>query len=101
MDTYRTENQHLTESIAGLQTELLDTQQNFEDQSIEYVEASERLKILGFTYIGARIRALNNFNRIDQRYTYQRNRAYRAERALRECHTNGAMLYYWQDQIII
>ena len=80
MDTYRTENQHLTKSIAGLQTELLDTQQNFEDQSIDYVEVSEnfvelqdentelkdQLKILGFTYIGARIRAFNNFNRIDQ-----------------------------------
>ena len=62
-------------------------------------ELKERLKILGLTYIGARIRAFNNFNRIDQRYIHQRNQAHRAERALRECYANSTILIYWRDQI--
>jgi predicted nucleic acid-binding Zn-ribbon protein len=41
LDKYHTQNQHLTENFTGLQAELLDTQQNFEDQSIAYVEESE------------------------------------------------------------
>jgi hypothetical protein len=52
------------------------------------------------TYIGARCRALNNFQWMYQRYTHYRGRTHQAERALRECHANGAMLTYWRDQII-
>ncbi|CAG8592744.1 13815_t:CDS:1 [Acaulospora colombiana] len=43
LDLYRTENYRLTESIISIQGELLETQQNFEDQSIYYVEVSEIL----------------------------------------------------------
>ena len=91
LDTYRNENQQLTESLTGLQNELRITEENFEEQSEEYVEASEenielkdRLKILGLTYVGARIRALNNFQWLYQRYTHYRNRTHKAERALQE-----------------
>ena len=62
-------------------------------------ELKDQLHILGLIYIGARCRALNNFNRIDQRYLYQRNRAHRAERALRECRNHNTMLEYWKDQL--
>jgi len=41
LGAYRTENQHLTESLAGAQKEILDIQQDFEEQSEAYVEVSE------------------------------------------------------------
>src|SRR5271170_3717603 len=40
-----------------------------------------------------------DFYHMYNRYIHQRNRAYRAERALRECYANGGMLTYWWDQI--
>ena len=56
---YQNENQHLTESLTGIQEELLETQQNFEDESIAFVELEEeniklknQLHILELTYIG-------------------------------------------------
>jgi hypothetical protein len=75
LDEYHTQNQHLTENFTGLQAELLISQQNFEDQFIDYVEVSENfvelenentelkswLKILGLIHIAVRYRALNNF----------------------------------------
>ena len=106
VEEYRTECRHLTESITGIQVELsgtqkelLDTQQNFEDESIAFVELEEenqelknRLRILGLTYVGARCRGLHKFNRINQRYNHQRNRAHQAEQALAHCQTHGNFL---------
>src|SRR5438552_8310735 len=95
---YQNENQHLIKSLTGIQEELLETQQNFEDESIAFIELEEeniklknQLCILGLTYIGARCRALNNFQWIYYRYTHYRNRAHIVERALRECQNHGAI----------
>ena len=114
LDLYRTENQQLTELIAGSHEEIRGIREEFEDLKNgiidvgiaskelenENTELKDRLKILGLSYIGAKCKALNNFNRIDQRYTHQRNWAHRFKRVLKECHVNGAMLNYWWDQII-
>jgi len=68
VDLYRAENYRLTESLIGIQEELMETQQNFEDQSIEYVELKNEnnglkycLRILGLTHVDARCRALKDF----------------------------------------
>ena len=58
----------------------------------ENIELKDHMRILGLSYIGARCRAFIRFNRLNQRYIHQRNRAQQAEQALVLCQNHGTIL---------
>ena len=107
-DCYRGNNTLLDNEVDNLQNQTetfiaqIEIKHNTEIAFLKegIIEENEiQLYILGLTYIGAWCRALNNFQWIYYRYTYYRNRAHIAERALRECRNHGAILDYWRDQL--
>jgi DNA repair exonuclease SbcCD ATPase subunit len=100
---YRTENQHLTESLAGAQEELLIIQQDFEEQSEAYVEQSEAFVELEEinTELREQIHVGNTrLERARQIYHYHLHRANNVERDLRNCNYDKAWISYYRDLII-
>jgi hypothetical protein len=100
---YRTENHHLTESLAGTQEELLIIKQEFEEQSEAYVEQSEAFVELEKINVELREQVYIDNTRLErakQIYRYHLHRADNVERALRNCQYDRDWIDYYRDLII-